>query len=89
LFVLMQTFPLLGEWQLQTLAREHGIRKDRETDMLDKLFDAFLRRADEGTLSRLLVEAVSSLHRVVATEGTPFARRQRHRRSIPMQLPQR
>ena len=57
LFVLTQTFPLLGEWQLQTLARQHGIRKDRETDMLDKLFAAFLRRADEGTLSRLLVEA--------------------------------
>jgi hypothetical protein len=29
LFVLMQTFPLLSEWQLQTLARQHGIRKDR------------------------------------------------------------
>jgi ParB family transcriptional regulator, chromosome partitioning protein len=56
LFVLTHTFPLLGEWQLQTLARQHGIRKDRETDMLDKLFAAFLRRADEGTLSRLLVE---------------------------------
>jgi ParB family chromosome partitioning protein len=56
LFVLMQTFPFLGEWQLQTLARQHGIRKDRETDMLDKQFAAFLHRADEGTLSRLLVE---------------------------------
>jgi ParB family transcriptional regulator, chromosome partitioning protein len=56
LFVLIQTFPLLNEWQLQTLARQHGIRKDRETDMLEKLFTAFLRRADEGTLSRLLVE---------------------------------
>jgi ParB family transcriptional regulator, chromosome partitioning protein len=56
LFVLMQTFPLLNEWQLQTLARQHGIRKDRETDMLDKLFTVFLRRADEGMLSRLLVE---------------------------------
>jgi ParB family transcriptional regulator, chromosome partitioning protein len=52
----MQTFPLLNEWQLQTLARQHGIRKDRETYMLDKLFTAFLRRADAGTLSRLLVE---------------------------------
>ena len=41
---------------MQTLARQHGIRKDRETDMLDKLFAAFRRRADEGVLSRLLVE---------------------------------
>jgi ParB family transcriptional regulator, chromosome partitioning protein len=56
LFVLTQTLPLLGEWQLQTLARQHGNRKDRETDLLDKLFGAFLRRANEGTLSRLLVE---------------------------------
>jgi ParB family transcriptional regulator, chromosome partitioning protein len=56
LFVLMQTSPLLGEGQLQTLARQHGIRKDRETNMLDKLFAVFLRRADEGSLSRLLVE---------------------------------
>jgi ParB family transcriptional regulator, chromosome partitioning protein len=29
LFVLTQTFPLLGEWELQTLARQHGIWKDR------------------------------------------------------------
>jgi ParB family transcriptional regulator, chromosome partitioning protein len=56
LFVLTQISPLLREWQFQTLARQHGIRKDRETDMLDKLFAAFLRRADEGTLFRLLVE---------------------------------
>jgi ParB family chromosome partitioning protein len=56
LFVLMQTYPLLGEWQFQTLARQHGIRKDHESNVLDKLFAAFLRRTDEGTLSRLLVE---------------------------------
>jgi len=56
LFVLMQTHPLLNDWQLQTLARQHGIRKDRETDMLDKLFATFLSRADEGTLSRLLIQ---------------------------------
>ena len=42
LFALMQTFPVLNEWQLQTPARQHGIRKDRETDMLDKLFAAFV-----------------------------------------------
>jgi ParB family chromosome partitioning protein len=58
LFILTQISPLLEQWQLQTLARQHGIRKDRETDMLDKLFAAFLRRADEGTLSRLIVEVI-------------------------------
>jgi ParB family chromosome partitioning protein len=38
LFVLMQTFPLLNERQLQTLARQHGIRKDRETDARQAVF---------------------------------------------------
>ena len=56
-FLLNQIAPLLDEWRLQTLARQHSIRKDRETDAIDKLVAAFVRRADEGTLSRLLVEA--------------------------------
>jgi ParB family transcriptional regulator, chromosome partitioning protein len=56
-FLLSQIAPLLDEGRLQTLARQHGIRKDRETDAIDKLFSAFVRRSEEGTLSRLLVEA--------------------------------
>jgi ParB family transcriptional regulator, chromosome partitioning protein len=56
-FRLNQIAPLLDEWRLQTLARQHGIRKDRETDAIGKLFAAYVRRADEGTLSRLLVES--------------------------------
>ena len=56
-FLLNQIAPLLDEWRLQTLVRQHGIRKDRETDAIDKLFAAFVRRSDEGTLSRLLVES--------------------------------
>ena len=49
--------------------RVERIRKDRETDTLDKLFTAFLRRADEGTLSRLLVE-VSVVLATGRTDGT-------------------
>ena len=56
-FLLNQIAPLLDEGRLQILARQHGIRKDRETDAIGKLFAAFVRRSDEGTLSRLLVEA--------------------------------
>ncbi len=56
-FVLNHIAPLLDEWRLQALARQHGIRKDRETDAIGKLFAAFVRRSDEGTLSRLVVEA--------------------------------
>jgi ParB family transcriptional regulator, chromosome partitioning protein len=80
LFVLMQISPLLGEGQLQTLARQHGIRKDRETDVLDKLFASFLRRADEGTPSRCSSRSVSSWHRDAATERALSATQQRFTR---------
>lgn len=50
------------------MARQHGIRKDRETDPIDKLFGAFVRCADEGTLSRLLVECAILL---AATRNNP------------------
>jgi hypothetical protein len=68
LFVLIQTFPLLNEWQLQTLARQHGIRKDRETDILENLSAAFLRRADEGNSLACLSRLVVSLLQGEATE---------------------
>lgn len=54
---LLNQITLLLQCRLQTLARQHGIRKDRETDTIDKLIGACVRCADEGTLSRLLVEA--------------------------------
>jgi ParB family transcriptional regulator, chromosome partitioning protein len=52
------------------LARQHDIRKDRETDMIGKLFTAFLRRADEGTLSRLLVEVSVLIAARPSSNGT-------------------
>src|SRR5580704_9901421 len=45
----------------------------RQTDILDRLFAAFLRRADEGTLSRLLVE-VSVLLASERSNGTSALR---------------
>jgi ParB family transcriptional regulator, chromosome partitioning protein len=70
LFVLTQTFPLVSEGQLQALARQHGIRKDRETDMIEKLFAAFVRRVDEGVLSRLLVEVSILIAAKRSSNGT-------------------
>jgi ParB family chromosome partitioning protein len=37
-------------------ARQCGIKKAKETDSIEKLFLAFLRRPNEGTVGRLLVE---------------------------------
>ena len=56
LFVLEKLTSLMDENRLAMLARQHGIRQKRDDGGAGKTFAAFLRRSDEGTLSRLLVE---------------------------------
>ena len=56
LFILERLVTLIDERRIETLARQHGIRQKRDEGGLAKTFAAFLRRADEGTLSRLMVE---------------------------------
>ena len=56
LFVNLQLSELVGEGRLETLAKQHGIKRSKEAENIGKLFAAYLRRADEGTLSRVLVE---------------------------------
>jgi ParB family chromosome partitioning protein len=46
----------LDENRIETLARLHGIPQKRDEGGVTKTFIAFARRADEGTLSRMLVE---------------------------------
>ena len=55
-FVLEKLTGLMDENRLTMLARQHGIRQKRDDGGVAKTFAAFLRRSDEGTLSRLLVE---------------------------------
>ena len=43
--------------RVEMLARQHGIRQKRDDGGIGKTVSAFIRRADEGTLSRLLVES--------------------------------
>ncbi len=50
------------------LARQHGIRQKRDDGGLQKTLNTFLRRADEGMLSRLLVKACILL---AAPRGNP------------------
>jgi len=56
LFILEKLTSLMDENRLTMLARQHGIRQKRDDGGVAKTFGAFLRRSDEGTLSRLLVE---------------------------------
>jgi ParB family transcriptional regulator, chromosome partitioning protein len=57
LFVIEMVIGTLEENHIEMLARQHGIRQKRDDGGVKKTFAAFLRRADEGTLSRLLVES--------------------------------
>jgi hypothetical protein len=57
MFVLEKLVSILDESRIETLARQHGIRQKWDEGGIAKTLRAFMRRADEGTLSRLMVEA--------------------------------
>jgi len=57
LFIVERLTSLLEEPRLQMLARQHGIREKRDDGGIAKTFAAYLRRADENTLGRALVES--------------------------------
>ena len=57
LFIAERLLSLMDDNRIEAIARQHGIRQTRDDGGVRKTLTAFLRRADEGTLSRLLVEA--------------------------------
>ena len=58
----------MDENRVVMLARQHGIRQKRDDGGIGKTLTAFIRRADEGTLSRLVVETSILL---AASRGNP------------------
>jgi len=70
LFVLEKLTSLMDENRLTTLARQHDIPQKRDEGGVAKTFAAFLRRSDEGTLSRLLVETAILLAASRTNPGT-------------------
>ena len=58
LFVAERMVNLRDENRSAILAKQHGIKKTKENESVSKLYAAFLRRADESTLGRAVVEAV-------------------------------
>jgi ParB family chromosome partitioning protein len=58
LFMAERLANLLDGNRLEMLARQHGLRQKRDDGGVAKTFGAFLRRADESTLGRAVVEAV-------------------------------
>ena len=70
LFILERLVGIMDESRVEMLARQHGIRQKRDDGGVAKALAAFLRRADEGALSRMLVESSILL---AATRGNPAA----------------
>ena len=56
LFILEKLVSVMDENRVEMLARQHGIRQMRNDGGIGKTLVAFVRRADEGMLSRLMVE---------------------------------
>jgi ParB family chromosome partitioning protein len=61
LFVVERLASLLDENRLAVVARQHSIKKEKDSDSIEKLFVAWLRRAEESALGGLLVE-ITLLH---------------------------
>jgi ParB family transcriptional regulator, chromosome partitioning protein len=57
LCIIERLLSVMDDNRVEMLARQHGIRKKRDDGGVKKSFAAFVRRVDEGTLSRLLVES--------------------------------
>jgi ParB family chromosome partitioning protein len=68
LFVIEKVVGTMEENRVEMLARQHGIRQKRDDGGVKKTLAVFIRRADEGTLSRLLVESSILL---AASRGNP------------------
>jgi hypothetical protein len=68
LFIAEQMLPLLDEKRVEMVARNRGIRaKEGETAV--KLLIAFLRKAEEGLIGRLIVETVILLSARTQNDG--------------------
>jgi ParB family transcriptional regulator, chromosome partitioning protein len=69
LFVAEQLTSLMDENRLAIVAKQYGIRKAKDSDSLGKLIAAYLCRAEESVLSKVLVET-TILH--MATRHNPL-----------------
>ena len=56
LFVVERLASMVDENRLAVLAKQHGIKQAKDSDSIGKLFAAYLHRAEESALGRVLVE---------------------------------
>ena len=58
LFVTERLAGLVEERRLEIVARQRGIKREKDSDSIAKLFAAYLRRAEESVLGSVLVELI-------------------------------
>ena len=68
LFVVERVMPMVDDRRLEIVARNRGIKKAKDSDSISKLLSAYVRKAEEGELGRLLIEMV--ILRSVQTQGS-------------------
>ena len=68
LFIAEQILPLLDKKRVEMVARNHGIRA-KVDESPAKLLSAFLRKAEEGTIGKLIVETVILLSASKQVDG--------------------
>ena len=56
LFVVERLAGLVDERRLEMVARQRGIKREKDSDSIAKLFTSYLRRSEESVLGSLLVE---------------------------------
>ena len=73
LFIAEQMLPLLDDKRVEMVARNRGIRA-KEGESSAKLLSAFLRKAEEGVIGKLIVEAVILLSASKQSDGGKILR---------------
>ena len=73
LFIAEQLPPLLDDKRLEMVKRNQGI-KAKEGESAFKLLSAFVRKVDEGTVGKLIVEAVILLSARAQADGSKTLR---------------
>jgi ParB family transcriptional regulator, chromosome partitioning protein len=76
LFVTERLAGLVDERRLEIVARQQGIKREKDSDPIAKLFSAYLRRAEESALGSVLVELtilLTAAHRQTAQVLTEAA----------------
>ena len=68
LFIAEQMLPLLDQKRVEIVARNRGVRA-KEGETAAKLLTAFLRKAEEGLIGKLIVEAVILLSARTQNDG--------------------